>query len=191
MLVKTEEYKGFTIKLHIDEDPRNPREEYDYFSTMLCWHSQYSLGDDNPYRDPDEAWEYITESRAVVLPLYLYDHSGLSMSTSRSYPFNDPWDAGQVGWIFIEREKVLKEYSRKKLTRSLIRKAEDMMMSEVREYDDYLRGEVYGYVVNDKDGEHIDSCCGFYGDLDYVVAEAKSVVDASITQLELPFPKVA
>ena len=114
MLVKTEEYKGFTIKLHIDENPRNPREEYDYFSTMLCWHSQYSLGDDNPYRDPDEAWEYITESRAVVLPLYLYDHSGLSMSTSRSYPFNDPWDAGQVGWIFIEREKVLKEYSRKK-----------------------------------------------------------------------------
>ena len=33
----------------------------------------------------------------VFLPLYLFDHSGITMNTSG---FSCPWDSGQVGWIF-------------------------------------------------------------------------------------------
>ena len=33
----------------------------------------------------------------VILPLYLYDHSGITMNTCG---FSCPWDSGQVGWIY-------------------------------------------------------------------------------------------
>ena len=42
----------------------------------------------------------------TILPLYLYDHSGLSMNTSG---FSCPWDSGQVGWIYCNNEKALRQ----------------------------------------------------------------------------------
>ncbi len=46
----------------------------------------------------------------------------------------------------------------------------------------YFDGEVYGYVVKDKDGEDMkgtmsDSCWGFVGDVSYCLDEGKSAVD--------------
>ena len=38
----------------------------------------------------------------VILPLYLFDHSGISISTGS---FHDPWDSGQVGFIYASKEK--------------------------------------------------------------------------------------
>ena len=41
----------------------------------------------------------------------------------------------------------------------------------------YLTGEVYGYEIEDPDGEEDgDSCWGFYG-FDYCMQEARSIVD--------------
>lgn len=37
----------------------------------------------------------------VILPLYLYDHSGITIST---VPFSCPWDSGQVGWIYAPKD---------------------------------------------------------------------------------------
>jgi hypothetical protein len=45
----------------------------------------------------------ILERTVVVLPLYLYDHSGLTISTS---PFSCRWDSGQVGYIHTTFEQV-------------------------------------------------------------------------------------
>jgi len=44
--------------------------------------------------------------------------------------------------------------------------------SEVEEMDSYVRGEVYGYVIDEE-----DSCWGFVGDIKYCIEEAKSIVD--------------
>ena len=106
--------------------------------------------------------------QAVILPLYLYDHSGITMSTA---PFSCPWDSGQVGYIYVSREKVLKEYNATSLTPAIRAKAEASLRSEVSTYDDYLTGSVYGYVVEDEEGDTLDSCWGFYG-LDYCREEA-------------------
>ena len=41
------------------------------------------------------------------LPLYLYDHGGITMSTN---PFSCPWDdGGQVGWIYASKQKFIDE----------------------------------------------------------------------------------
>jgi len=100
----------------------------------------------------------------LVLPLYLMDHSGLAMSTSS---FNDPWDSGQVGWIYVSKADALKEFGSAELTDDIRKRAEDLMHSEVAVYDCYLRGECYGFELY-KNGELTDSCWGFLGDLDSV-----------------------
>ena len=50
---------------------------------------------------------------------------------------------------------------------------EDVIRQEVSTYDDYITGRVYGYVVLDQDEDVLDSCWGFFGDLDYVRKEAR------------------
>jgi len=42
----------------------------------------------------------------IILPLFLYDHSGITMSTG---PFSCPWDSGQVGWIYASKQKFIDE----------------------------------------------------------------------------------
>jgi hypothetical protein len=39
----------------------------------------------------------------VILPLYLYDHGGITISCS---PFSCPWDSGQVGWIYADYDMI-------------------------------------------------------------------------------------
>lgn len=46
------------------------------------------------------------------------------------------------------------------------------MVAEVETYDQYLTGDVYGYVIESEDGTVDDSCWGFFG-LDHCIGEAK------------------
>lgn len=145
----------------------------------------------------------LLEPYAEWLPLWLYDHSGITMSCgARVYPYNDSWDSGQVGWIVTLKKTIMEvcgvEYvldengERIKvehpcdgasstwsyLTRPLTdetwrQRAIEIMKSEVEVYDQYLRGDVYGFnlyeseIPDDEDGDpdwnEIDSCWGFYG----------------------------
>jgi hypothetical protein len=169
-----------TLTLHIrqDIDPESPR-EWDNLGTMVCFHSRYGLGDESRLRSDsfsgwDEVEDYLREEfgAEILLPLYLYDHGGLTMRTS---PFSCPWDSGQVGFIYTTRERVLKDYNKKRLTKSLREKAEASLRTEVETYDQFLRGEVYGFVIEDEDGEHVDSCWGFFGE-DYCREQGESVL---------------
>lgn len=103
------------------------------------------------------------------LPLYLYDHSGITMSAS---PFSCPWDSGQVGFIYVTKADVRKEWNKQRISKQLAQKVIDCLKSEVKTYDQYLTGDVWGYVIEDRHGEHVDSCWGFYG-YEYCEEEAK------------------
>lgn len=48
----------------------------------------------------------LCKSKVAILPLYLYDHSGLAMSTS---DFGDRWDSGCVGFIYMDKDTAMKE----------------------------------------------------------------------------------
>jgi hypothetical protein len=112
------------------------------------------------------------------------DHSGLSISMSkRMFQACDSagWDWGQVGWIMVERADALKEFSKKRMTSALMKKIEAAVESTVEIYDQYLRGDVYGYVVNSEFSEQEESCWGFYG-FDFCVEEAKSVAESIQTE---------
>jgi hypothetical protein len=96
-------------------------------------------------------------------------------------PFSDQWDSGQVGFIFISKDAAAEEFTwwseqwdhvtDNHPTKIL----EKLLAGEVETYDQYLTGDVWGYVIEDDDGEHIDSCWGFYG-REYCEEEAKSIM---------------
>lgn len=98
--------------------------------------------------------------KCVILPLYLYDHSGITISTG---PFSCPWDSNQVGFIYATPEMIRKCYEVKRITKAIRTKVEECMQAEVTIYDQFLTGDVYGFRIEDERGEDLDSCWGFYG----------------------------
>lgn len=158
------------VRVFYDNNPESPR-DWCNLGTMVCFHGRYKLGDKHSYDNNSySGWEEMkediidTENVHTILPLYLYDHSGITISTS---PFSCRWDSGQVGWIFVSKEVVMKEGIDET-------KVEECLKSEVKTYDQYLRGEVYGYEIVkvttcDLGCEHeefIDSSYGYYGEED-------------------------
>lgn len=123
----------------------------------------------------DKVWDWI-EKNMIVMPLFLYDHSGISISTSRTCR----WDSGQVGFMYITKKKAVEEFGKKYFTKAVEEKAIACMESELKIYDDYLRGDVYGYRILDENGDEIDSLWGFYGydhEKSGLLNEAKSCID--------------
>jgi hypothetical protein len=154
-----------TLEIFADNDPQNPRED-ENLSTMVCLHNRYSLGDKHSYKQDDyNSWDEMKEAiikkekTAIILPLYLYDHSGITIRTT---PFGDRWDSGQVGFVFISKEKIRTEYGVKRITKFLIDRVTFYIKSEVKTYDQYLTGDVYGFKLLEN-GEETDSCWGFFG----------------------------
>ena len=112
----------------------------------------------------------------VCKPIYMYDHSGQTISLT---PFGCRWDSGCCGYIFVFKDKIFNEFER--ATEDNWRDiADEIIQSEIDVYDDYIQGEVYGYyleeghAVEHKDlvtgaiwtsteYETVDSCYGFYG----------------------------
>jgi len=159
----------YRLKIVPEGDSSNPRTEFDNLGTMVCWHGRYTLGDVQPKSRPGDYMESegISDETHVILPLYLYDHSGITISTS---PFSCPWDSGRVGFIYAKRGA--EDTTDERLERYL--------KGEVDTYDAYISGEVYGFVLeravpfkkergDGKVTEGVDwdeecSCWGFYRD---------------------------
>jgi hypothetical protein len=99
----------------------------------------------------------------VCYPVHLYEHSGTSISISDSYPYNCRWDSGTIGFAIVTKEDIRKNWNIKRVTKEYIEQADRILKGEVETLNQYVMGEVYGFIVEDENGEHIDSCYGFYG----------------------------
>ena len=260
-----------TLFIHPDENPLNPRKDWDNFGKMICWHRRYDLGDDHDYDDSIDLlrdlyresirdhgkrlWNYIKSGKAessnlqynrssrewelmehcywrtqigntpvewycscsgskldfqedgylfdslleslttadllslleernevVLLPLFLYDHSMLSISTSSflGRAQHAEWDSGQVGVIYATREMVQKEFGA--VNASTMERAKKLLIAETETYDLYLRGECYGFRIYE-DGVEIDSCWGYLGWFSEVIKEIRGNVPAEYAEL--------
>ena len=164
MIYKLE--NGNTLTVKQDIDPQSPR-EWDNLAKFICFHKRYSLGEKHEYKPIDYAnREELKaaiekgEDVAVIMPIYLYDHSGICIATT---PFDCPWDSMLVGWAVVSKEAVRKEYSCKRITKAIIAKATSVIECEVETYSQYLEGDVYGYEETDSEGNDVGSCWGFFG----------------------------
>lgn len=191
-----------TIRIIADTDPESPR-EWDNIGTMVCAHRRYNLGDAGGMRKAlDLIYKHLSDKQlnelefdashvpdieraleatgqVIMLPLYLYDHSGVTMKTS---PFSCSWDSGKVGFIFVSKAEARSEYDWKLLNKKRTDMVLRILDGEVENYDTYLRMDVWGFEVVEN-GEVKDSCWGFYGSdpltngiLDHLDDEAKAMV---------------
>lgn len=179
---------NYLIEIKQDLSPSNPREDFDNLGKMICFHNRYSLGDKHDYNSDDySGWDEQlkviskNEDVCVILPIFMYEHSGITIKTT---PFGCPYDSGQVGWIFISKKKVRKEYSVKRINKKLKERITEYLIGEVKTYDQYLTGDIYGYEISkitkcDLGHEHteeLDSCWGFFGESE-CMKEAEGIVE--------------
>lgn len=203
--------KEYLLTVEYDDDSCfDPRDEYN-MTTMICWHRNYKLGDRHKYEDIEsflydlcqkvlqksqdevesmtckEMLKLLEESNLICIKqLNLYDHSGITISTSSAYPYNDRWDSSPVGFVYITKGDLIAEGIVSDDNENWKEAAEPIIESEVQIYDYFLRGEVYSFTLEEKvhvrnetrcphcgevikvdeydDYEEVDSCGGFYGD---------------------------
>ena len=186
-MIESIEYRGYTIEVYQDENPENPITEWDGNVEFCCWHRRYDLGNSKRFGKrhggPEDCQEYAKKTNSILLPLYMYEHSGIALSLGREYPFNCRWDSGQLGYILIDRQWMReffgKKYFTEKMRKRMLLAAED----NVKLYNQYLSGDVYGYNVE----ETGDSCWGFYGydhEKSGLLGYAKSGIDYDIEQIK-------
>ncbi len=172
--IYTEESENFTLSVVPDSDPANPRTEWDNLGTIIYRKGARTPIGEVEYDDQERA-AFARRRDVIKLPVYFYNHSGLTINTTG---FSCPWDSGQSGWIFVGYEKIRKEYGVKRITEKVKEKIKNLLRAEVETYDQYLRGEVYGYIV-EKDDVQIDCCWGFYGEK-YAIEEGRNALKACL-----------
>ena len=137
---------------------------------IVHWHPRYLLGGPG-VPDPDAIdLEEIEAWNGKPFPLYMLDHSGISLSLS---PFADRWDSGQVGYIFMKASNFVDERGENRI----VLEAEQRKHAEA--FIEYINcalvGEIYGYDIVRKHActhcgssteEWDDGCGGFIGALD-------------------------
>lgn len=193
-----------------DEYARDPRDEFENLTKIYTWHRHYRIGDEVP--DGLSANELLIKmckernltdlscnnlelidklqkcDDIVIKLISLYDHSSISISTLiNSYPYNDRWDSSLIGFVYVDKETILKYTTSEE--GDWIEKATEIIDAEIQTLNDYMSGKTFGYklydpveetiIVKSLDGKIIknetvktwmlvDSCFGFYGDADTV-----------------------
>ena len=216
--ITTTDGRKFRLVIEQDQSPEDPR-SWDNLGTMLCCNRNYQLGDCNSNRETEEQlaelcrkygktdeeideMDFREEIRFLLeqddicgLPLYITDHSGISMQTYRF----DAWDSSFVGSIFVEKDFYLAQMCLKD-EEGWKEKAKETLKCEIETYSDFLEGNVYQWTLYepvvvirqsidgkelsrtiDEEGEVVDSMSGFY---DPTFGDVEEYFDFEIAEIE-------
>ena len=155
---------GRFFKLFYDEYSESPRLD-DNVATVLTWERDYDSPDENNDTfeefaekhgvdvskgcNLDSVMDAMREEGYYVVPVYALHHSVSHYST---YDFHDPWDSGVVGIAFCKKQKGLPDND--EYLRSIID-------DEIKVYDAWVNGEVYGIDLLGQDETVLDTSAGY------------------------------
>lgn len=185
MTEQEEKYRfaGCVIRLIQDQCcAENPRLDYDHLGKMIIFPSRNrSAVNEWPHSDNVQEFEsalrslawFVTKRDAmedrcivsmdhifrcvnkhfVIRPIYMNEYAGDAFTSNSDV---DNSDSGCGGLILIPASDLPAEgISRECAAR--------VLEGEVEEYSSWCAGECYGYVVENENGDELDSCWGFYG----------------------------
>lgn len=159
------QHKGYAVKIIQDFDPQSPENDDGLF--LVTTRNRYF----EVLHNGMDAGECMEDKelckRYWIFPLRAYIHSGVALSLGSGGQFSDPWDSGQIGFVFAAKNEWRYQTREQKKCVSAFTAAKGY----VETWNQYLSGDVWGFVIEDADGEHVDSCWGFYG-LEYCKTEA-------------------
>lgn len=187
-LIKELKKDNKILRIYQDEVFNDSPREWSNLSKFVLSHKRYFLPCEIDINlNNFESWTELEKQlkkdyKAVIIyAVRGYDHGGLSISLSNNYPFNDIWDSGQLGFIVVLKEDIIKEYG--KYNKANLKKADAVLKSEFETYKNYLEGNVYRFelielkevtitktykeeiVINEVIEEFCkDTCGGYYGD---------------------------
>lgn len=166
--------KRLQVLVDYDESPMNPLEDEDVVHVVCLNHRRYALGHEQVDGDAMEELRQrlLGGEMAAYRPVYMYDHSGVALSTE---PFGCRWDSGLIGWAYITKEVAAEtghNYETVEGKRALNRSIE----SVVKEYGHYASGDTWYIRVCDEEGENLE-VSSFIGDLDDAREEAKGLLE--------------
>lgn len=187
-IAETFMHAGYRVQLIADQDAESPANMGDNGLFIVTTKNRYF----QVLHDRSDARECMDDAELRkthwVFPVTAYIHSGVALSLSnQGYPFNDRWDAGLIGFIFASKSEWKYRTRECKNKRA---SAHSAATSLIETWNQYLSGDVWGYVVaevepledidvaterelaDQDEVRHVDSCWGFYG-LDYARKEAK------------------
>ena len=170
-VVKSVDLKdGSVLEICQDSDPGSPR-EWDNLGIVAVFHGNYDFGDkvdftSDQFNDWEEMEAHIrkTYKPIALLPIYMYDHSGITINTTG---FSCQWDSGQIGFIYTTNKKLDElgtALGNDESWPDFVKRLEMYLVQEITTLDQYVTGDVYGFRIKDAKGEETDSCWGFYGD---------------------------
>ena len=155
---------GHFFKLFYDEYSDSPRLD-DNVATILTWERNYSSPDENNDTfeefaekhgvdvskewDLDSVMDAMREEGYYVVPVYALHHS---VSHYSIYDFHDQWDSGVVGIAFCKKQKGLPDND------DCLRMIIDR---QVKIYDAWVSGEIYGISRLSQDEEVLDTSAGY------------------------------
>jgi len=184
-----------TIKIHYDDSAESPREDENLGTMWIPRTNRYITGDTNAGNEFSfELTDFATVQKlfaaierekpgTVVLCVNQYSHSGTTVWASRGperSAFDSAgWDSGMAGIIYATPEKIRSQMEVNRVSAKLRERIYDYLEGEVKVYDQFITGDVFGYVVEDQNEDDLGSCWGFYG-MEDVEREAKAVADYHI-----------
>lgn len=187
--IETIERGGLRARVVYDPNPMSPR-DWDNLWTFSAEDRQYCIRDKGALGYYDD----LRESGALVVPLWISYEYGELTAGYITDPLTDEDDAARTterygakrfspdGFAYVTREDMLKEFNHRIVTARDKARALECLKDEIKDYNQYVTGQVYGIVVEDEDGDTIDSCWGYYDDnkLTYTLLEAESMLSAAI-----------
>lgn len=128
--------------------------------------------------------------KVVIQTISMYEHSGCSVWLGGTAGHPDAqWDCGTLGFAYVEYETAEKEGATVPGPNGKYNGYDDwkawanaIMQGEMKVYNDYVSGEVYGYNIENGDDDFEDSCWGFYGDegRKQILEDCKAIIDSHI-----------
>lgn len=154
------------LRIEQDTDAQSPSEWQNKDLFLVANHRDFFVPPSKAERnfDVQDTIESHKKTHHVFL-LEAYIHSGVVLSLAGEGNFPDrQWDVSTLGAVFAEKASWR--------TRKQARQA---ALSLVKEWNMYLSGDVWGYIVETDEGQHLDSCWGFYGH-EYAEKEGKAAL---------------
>jgi hypothetical protein len=176
--MEREQYKGLVIRLEQDQDCENPLDN-DAGAVFVTYRKGARSCYGNTPLDQEEHEEVgrrINAGELVGLPVYVYEHGGCIIRAAEGNPFSCPWDSGQSGYIYVTKKTALEWYGGKVLTKGKREKTLQQLRGIVDTYSQWCNGECYGFIIEDQDGEQLDSCWGYIG-ADWAMQAGKESAD--------------
>ena len=96
----------YLLQVMYDDEPLNPREDYDNFGHMMCWHRRYNLGDENRFADPNDFLMNLVKRTASEYAIIRYARFGKSDTIRLSY------DRSAHGWSIESYNSYFKKWYR-------------------------------------------------------------------------------